>query len=178
MDWSRVFPADESSRPPILKRPPARSPSWSKRNSDWAARFAATKPASIWGLAPAVGHGGPCDAAHKLRPLIVARCAKILMDHPAVTFTAGDAFAFRPETPVDWLLCDVAAFPERSLELLTEWLTAKRCRGFVFTFKFRGTGGYELLPAIKAMLRAAGYDFQLRHLDANKNEMTALGLLA
>lgn len=100
-----------------------------------------------------------------------------LMRNAQVSFVKGDAFAFEPPQPVDWLLCDVAAFPQRTLELLQQWLGQRWCRNFVVTTKFRGSEGYELLPAYKELLRASGYEFQLRRLNANKNEMTSMGFL-
>jgi 23S rRNA (cytidine2498-2'-O)-methyltransferase len=100
-----------------------------------------------------------------------------LMRHADVEFVKGDAFAYEPPQPVDWLLCDVAAFPQRTLELLQQWLGQRWCRNFVVTTKFRGSEGYELLPAYKQLLRDSGYEFQLRRLNANKNEMTSMGML-
>jgi 23S rRNA (cytidine2498-2'-O)-methyltransferase len=100
-----------------------------------------------------------------------------LMQSPLVEFVKGDAFAFEPPQPVDWLLCDVAAFPQRTLELLQQWLGQRWCRNFVVTTKFRGNEGYELLTAYKQLLRDSGYDFLLRRLNANKNEMTSMGIL-
>ncbi len=100
-----------------------------------------------------------------------------LMRNAQVSFVKGDAFAFEPPQPLDWLLCDVAAFPQRTLELLQQWLGQHWCRNFVVTTKFRGSEGYELLPAYKKLLRASGYEFQLRRLNANKNEMTSMGFL-
>jgi 23S rRNA (cytidine2498-2'-O)-methyltransferase len=100
-----------------------------------------------------------------------------LMRSPLVEFVKGDAFAYEPPQPVDWLLCDVAAFPQRTLELLQQWLGLRWCRRFVVTTKFRGNEGYELLPAYKQLLRDSGYEFQLRRLNANKNEMTSMGFL-
>lgn len=100
-----------------------------------------------------------------------------LMRHADVEFVKGDAFAYEPPQPVDWLLCDVAAFPQRTLELLEQWLGQRWCRNFVVTTKFRSDEGYELLPAYKQLLRTSGYEFQLRRLNANKNEMTSMGIL-
>jgi len=98
-----------------------------------------------------------------------------LMRHPSVCFQKGDAFKFQPEQPVDWLLCDVAAFPERIYELLERWLKPEWCRNFVVTIKFRGVEDYPLLRKFKVLLSQSGYDFQLRKLNANKNEVTAMG---
>jgi 23S rRNA (cytidine2498-2'-O)-methyltransferase len=53
-----------------------------------------------------------------------------LMANPRLTFVRGDAFRYEPPEPVDWLLCDVIAYPERSFELLETWLARRWCRWF------------------------------------------------
>jgi 23S rRNA (cytidine2498-2'-O)-methyltransferase len=98
-----------------------------------------------------------------------------LMKYPSLEFVRGDAFRFRPSAPVDWLLCDVIAFPERVFELLKLWLTERWCRQFCVTIKFRGTDDYAKLEPIKSWLAASRADFQLRRLTSNKNEVTAMG---
>ncbi len=98
-----------------------------------------------------------------------------LMAHPLLSFVQGDAFKHAPDpaAPVDWLLCDVIAFPERTLELLARWLPGRACHRFVVTLKFRGTEDYARLEECKALLAAHGGDFLLRQLGANGNEVTA-----
>ena len=62
-----------------------------------------------------------------------------LMRDARLKFMQGDAFKFRPDvTPVDWLLCDVIAAPQRSMDLLLEWVRERRARRFVVTIKFKG----------------------------------------
>ena len=99
-----------------------------------------------------------------------------LMAHPRLTFVRGDAFCYEPPEPVDWLLCDVIAFPERSYELLETWLAKRWCRQFCVTIKFKGQDEYPKLEGFKAGLARTGADFCLRRLCANKNEVTAFGL--
>lgn len=99
-----------------------------------------------------------------------------LMEHPRLTFHPGDAFAFRPETPVDWLICDVIAAPERSLALLRQWLSEGWCRNFVVTVKFKGTVDYPLLDPLKAYLPTVCSDFRLTRLCANRNEVCVAGV--
>lgn len=98
-----------------------------------------------------------------------------LMRDPGLTFVRGDAFAYVPSSPVDWLLSDVVAFPMRVRTLLAEWLGAERCRYFCVTVKFRGRDDDAALEDVKALLRSVPYDFALRRLSANKNEATAYG---
>lgn len=78
---------------------------------------------------------------------------------------------------MDWLLCDVIAAPERSIELLLTWLREKRCRQFVVTIKFKGTADVAALAELKRELPALCSEFWLTRLCANKNEACALGVI-
>ena len=97
------------------------------------------------------------------------------MANPALTFLRGDAFKYQPPETVDWLLCDVIAFPQRIIDLLQTWIAGRWCRRFCVTIKFRGNAEYPLLETLKNWLDAAGVEFILRRLTNNKNEVTAIG---
>jgi 23S rRNA (cytidine2498-2'-O)-methyltransferase len=101
-----------------------------------------------------------------------------LMANPALTFLRGDAFKYQPPETVDWLLCDVIAFPQRIIELLQTWIAGRWCRRFCVTIKFRGASEYPLLEPLKSWLAATGAEFMLRRLTNNKNEVTAIGELS
>lgn len=98
-----------------------------------------------------------------------------LMRHPLLTFHRGDAFTFTPTRPVDWLLCDVIAAPDRSIDLVLEWCRKRLCRHFVVTIKFKGTADYPGLDRLKAELAPLTSDFALGRLCANKNEVCVMG---
>lgn len=99
-----------------------------------------------------------------------------LMRHPRLTFHQGDAFAFQPSQTVDWLLCDVIAAPDRSIDLVLDWCRRRLCRHFVVTIKFKGTGDYAVLDQLaEALVPLAGEDFLLTRLCANKNEVCVAG---
>lgn len=100
-----------------------------------------------------------------------------LMRHPHVQFHRGDAFGFRPDRPVDWLLCDVIAAPSRTIALLLDWVHHQRARRFVVTIKFKGHADYGLLEPLKEALARQCLDFRLSRLCANKNEVCAFGLV-
>lgn len=100
-----------------------------------------------------------------------------LMASPLVTFVRGDAFRFAPETPVDWLLCDVISKPQRTLELLHDWLTPLRCRRFIVTMKFQGDEDYGCLAELKSLLAARSSTWMVKRLVNNKHEVTAMGML-
>jgi len=105
-----------------------------------------------------------------------------LMASRQVTFLQADAFRYQPPRPVDWLLCDVIAAPERTADLLGEWLHRGWCRHFVVTLKVgqgRMTGGHqpaaEVLAALKRELPPLASDLYLTRLCANKREVCAFG---
>lgn len=100
-----------------------------------------------------------------------------LMRHPSLVFRKGDAFDYKPEAPVDWLLCDVIAAPERSIGLLVNWLRERRARRFVVTIKFKGREDYAKLEQLKHALPPLCGEFFLTRLCANKNEACAFGEL-
>jgi 23S rRNA (cytidine2498-2'-O)-methyltransferase len=98
-----------------------------------------------------------------------------LMKHRRLTFEKGDAFKYAPTTPIDWLLCDVIAFPERTLEIVDRWILGKGCRFFCVTMKFRGDADYERIEDLARRLAGCGAEFSIRQLNHNKNEVTAYG---
>ncbi|MDP6946528.1 MAG: DNA gyrase subunit A, partial [Myxococcota bacterium] len=51
-----------------------------------------------------------------------------LMARPGVEFVRGDAFKFQPDAPVDWLVSDVVAYPERVIALIEQWCTRRAAR--------------------------------------------------
>ena len=101
-----------------------------------------------------------------------------LLHNPRLRFHSGDAFRFQPDSPVDWLLCDVIAAPERSVQLALDWVRARWCRHFVVTIKFKGHSEYGQLDLLKNGLRQLGADFDVIRLCANKNEACVFGRLS
>jgi 23S rRNA (cytidine2498-2'-O)-methyltransferase len=101
-----------------------------------------------------------------------------LMRNPRLTFLQADAFKYKPPTPVDWLICDIIAAPQRSIDLLLEWLRERRMRRFIVTLKFKGTDEYHLMDQLKREAPSLCADFRLTRLCANKNEVCAFGLSA
>lgn len=95
--------------------------------------------------------------------------------HPGLTVVRGDAFAYRPPAPVDWLLCDVICAPARTLATVERWMTEGWCRFLVATLKFKGDGGYAILPEAHRRLTALGWrHVRLKHLYRHHNEVAIL----
>ena len=99
-----------------------------------------------------------------------------LMKSPQVSFVKADAFKYKPEQSVDWLICDIIAAPQRSIELLLEWLRAGLAKRFIVSIKFMGTDEYPRIDELKAALPELCSEFYLTRLCANKNEVCAFGL--
>ena len=76
------------------------------------------------------------------------------------------AFALPPRT-VDWLVCDVIAYPARTLALLERWLP--HARRVVCTVKFQGATDHDAAARIGALPGV-----RLVHLFHNKHELTVL----
>jgi len=101
-----------------------------------------------------------------------------LMRHPRLKFLSSDAFKYEPPQTIDWLVCDVIAAPQRSIDLVLEWLQKRRMRHFIVTIKFQGTDEYPMLRQLKDHAAPLCADFHLKHLTANKNEVSVFGTLA
>jgi 23S rRNA (cytidine2498-2'-O)-methyltransferase len=94
-----------------------------------------------------------------------------------VTHLRKDAFSWEPDAPpVDWLLCDAIAAPDRSMGLLDRWLERKWCRRFVVNVKFKGKEDYAKIDEVRAVLARHGVvRARVKQLGADKNEVTVLG---
>ena len=89
---------------------------------------------------------------------------------PGVTQSIESAFALEPR-PIDWLVCDVIAYPARTLALLERWLPF--AQNIVCTVKFQGDTDHETADRIAALPGV-----RLIHLWHNKHELTAIRLSA
>lgn len=96
--------------------------------------------------------------------------------HPRLVHLKKDAFTWLPEDgPVDWLLCDVIAAPERSYALLERWAEARAFRGLVFHLKFKGDADYARVDLARETLSRLGYgDVRAKKLVFDKHEVTLL----
>ncbi len=85
-----------------------------------------------------------------------------------LTFLQQSAFALDPKDfnhPIDWLLCDVACYPERLYTLVTKWLAADKVKQFIFTIKLQGQTNLEVIKKFQAIPGG-----RVIHLFNNKHE--------
>ncbi len=85
---------------------------------------------------------------------------------PGVEQVIDSAFAMLPE-PVDWLVCDVIAYPARLLTLVERWIAAGAARRIVCTVKFQGETDHVSADSFAAIPNG-----RLWHLFHNKHELT------
>lgn len=99
-----------------------------------------------------------------------------LMSDPDVTFIQADAFAFEPPGGyVEWMVSDVAAYPERAVELLERWCKRQWASRMVVTMKFTGDPpDFDAIDEAAAAAEAAGYAFRAMHHFSNKNEVSLM----
>ncbi len=100
--------------------------------------------------------------------------AASLMADPKMNWLRGDAFKFRPHEPVDWLVSDVAAYPERVVELLDVWCGGKQARSMVVQMKFKGATDWAALDEALAVALRHGFAARARHFFNDKNEVTLM----
>ncbi len=98
-----------------------------------------------------------------------APLAPHIAGHPLVEYCRGSAFAVEPQLVgnADWLLCDVACYPERLLGMVRTWIQQSGCVNMICTIKFAGKTDFAVL---EDFLRIP--DSSARHLFVNKHEVT------
>ena len=77
--------------------------------------------------------------------------ARLLDEYP-VRHVSGDAFTWRPERPVDLVVCDVVDKPARTLALMQKWLVQGWARTALFNLKLPMARRYRESRALLARL--------------------------
>ena len=90
-----------------------------------------------------------------------------------------DAFRFRPERPVDWMVCDVVAAPARIAALAAQWIARGWCRETIFNLKLPTKARWSEVVRCqevieRALERASGdHELRMKHLYHDREEVTA-----
>lgn len=100
-----------------------------------------------------------------------------LMKNSNLRYIKGNAFSYLPERPAIWMICDVIAYPDKTLELLKNWQAKGLMKKFVVTFKFKGIVDINFIVELKKYLASVCEHWVLSRLEFNKNEVTAMGVL-
>ena len=103
--------------------------------------------------------------------------ARLLDEYP-VRHVSGDAFTWRPERPVDLVVCDVVDKPARTLALMQKWLEQGWARAALFNLKLPMARRYRESRALLDRLaeglerRHVGALIQASHLYHDREEIT------
>lgn len=108
-----------------------------------------------------------------------------VMDEGRVVHLREDAFSFKPQQPVDWMVCDVVDQPAKVASLVERWLTRGWCKYTIFNLKLpmkrRWQEVQQILEAMQDKLEVAGirHEMRARQLYHDREEITVwIGCLA
>jgi 23S rRNA (cytidine2498-2'-O)-methyltransferase len=100
--------------------------------------------------------------------------------HPSIKHLKQDGFRFRPQRPVDWLVCDMIEQPQRVATLITDWFIGGFAQRAIFNLKLpmkkRVAALGDALGSIRKALDAKGIRFRLeaKQLYHDREEVTIL----
>lgn len=89
---------------------------------------------------------------------------------PGVSFLQQSAFALDPNTldeGYDWVLSDVACYPERAYALIMKWIESGRAGQLIFTIKLQGTTDLDVIKSFQKIPNS-----KILNLFYNKHEVT------
>lgn len=98
--------------------------------------------------------------------------------HPAIRHLRQDGFRYRPQKPVDWLVCDMVEQPQRVTGLMIEWFVGGFTQRAVFNLKLpmkkRVAALETALNSIHTALDAKGirYRLEAKQLYHDREEVT------
>jgi 23S rRNA (cytidine2498-2'-O)-methyltransferase len=104
-----------------------------------------------------------------------AALAPELEAHPRLRHVRESAFSYRPEEPVDWLLCDMAWRPLEVSALLARWGRAGWALHLVANLKLPMRDKVETLERARAVLEDGGWKaLRMRQLYHDRDEVTVV----
>lgn len=110
-------------------------------------------------------------------PMDAALLASGLVEH-----LRADGFRYRPQKPVDWLVCDMVEQPRRVAELIAQWFAEGACRQAIFNLKLPMRKRYDEVELCLAIVRdaVAGRRVELRakQLYHDREEITVFARIA
>jgi len=98
--------------------------------------------------------------------------------HTSIKHLRQDGFRFRPQRPVDWLVCDMVEQPQKVATLITEWLIGGFTQRAIFNLKLpmkkRVTALNTALDSVRTALITKGIRFRMeaKQLYHDREEVT------
>jgi len=146
--------------------------------AEWDARLAAGMTAVDLGAAPG---GWTWQLLRRgLRVIAVDNgpLKGMVAEHPWVTHLRTDGFRFRPDRPVDWVVCDMVEKPSRVATLMANWLIGDHARHAMFNLKLPMKKRQEALESalndIETLMQAHDirYRLSVKQLYHDREEVT------
>jgi 23S rRNA (cytidine2498-2'-O)-methyltransferase len=103
----------------------------------------------------------------------------VTAEHPAIKHLRQDGFRYRPQRPVDWVVCDMVEQPQRVAALMAEWIASGSSARAIFNLKLpmkkRVTALHDALDTVRGVLEAKGlkYRIAVKQLYHDREEVTA-----
>lgn len=98
--------------------------------------------------------------------------------HPSIKHLRQDGFRFRPQRPVDWLVCDMVEQPQRVTELMIEWFAGGLAQHAIFNLKLpmkkRVAALQTALDTMRGVFNTKGlrYRLEAKQLYHDREEVT------
>jgi 23S rRNA (cytidine2498-2'-O)-methyltransferase len=102
----------------------------------------------------------------------------VAAEHPAIKHLRQDGFRYRPQRPVDWVVCDMVEQPQRVAALMAEWVAAGMSNRAIFNLKLpmkkRVAALHDALDIVRDVLTAQGikYRVAIKQLYHDREEVT------
>ncbi len=102
----------------------------------------------------------------------------VAAEHPAIKHLRQDGFRYRPQRPVDWLVCDMVEQPQRVAALISEWIASGMCTRAIFNLKLpmkkRVAALRDALDLVRDALDAKGIKHRIavKQLYHDREEVT------
>jgi 23S rRNA (cytidine2498-2'-O)-methyltransferase len=103
---------------------------------------------------------------------------KSIMRSGLVRHIRADGFAFKPEKPVDWMVCDIVEQPSRIACLVAQWMSKGWCRHSIFNLKLPMKKRHEEVKRCVELIdrefkrSKTTYSLQIKHLYHDREEVT------
>lgn len=104
--------------------------------------------------------------------------SEALMDSGIVKHIKADGFKYRPEKPVDWLVCDMVEKPSKVASLMASWVIKGDCRMAMFNLKLPMKKRYQAVSEARELIderfqkAGVGYGLNIKQLYHDREEVT------
>jgi len=94
---------------------------------------------------------------------------KCIASLPKVNYRSTSAFSLQPSDfeHIDWMVCDMACYPDKLYRWLLPWIESGIVDQFIFTIKLQGDDDFDSIKPFQDIPHA-----HIMHLQHNKHEVT------